>query len=135
MPSKQQLAAQRARQHMRNEYARCMVDPAYFIKTYVKIQHQDRGIIPFELYQFQEETLKEFHASKRCVVLKSRQMGISTLVAAYALWELIFHDGKNILVISTKESAAKELIAKIKLANDNIAPFLKLAEIESNSLE
>lgn len=134
MPSKQQLAAQRARQHMRNEYAKCFVDPLYFIKTYVKIQHQDRGIIPFATYPFQEDCFKKFHDHGRCVVLKSRQMGISTLVSAYALWELLFHEGKNILVISTKETAAKEIIAKIKLANDNLPPWLKIPELESNKL-
>ena len=134
MASKQQLAANRARQHMRNEYAKCLMDPLYFIKSYVKIQHQDRGIIPFELYPFQEECLKDFHNHGRCIVLKSRQMGISTLVAAYALWELIFHDGKNILVISIKETAAKEVIGKIKLANDELPPWLKVPIIESNKL-
>jgi len=119
---------------MRNEYAKCLMEPLYFIKTYVKIQHQDRGIIPFELYPFQEQCLKDFHSSGRCVVLKSRQMGISTLVAAYALWELIFHDGKNILVISIKETAAKEVIGKIKLANDELPPWLKIPVVESNKL-
>lgn len=134
MANKQQLAAQRAKQHMRNEYAKCLVDPLYFIKTYVKIQHQDRGIIPFDTYKFQDEALKDFHAHSRCIVLKSRQMGISTLVSAYALWELLFHEGKNVLVISTKETAAKEIIAKIKLANDHLPPWLKIPEIESNKL-
>jgi len=134
MPSKQQLASQRLHQHMRNEYAKCMMDPLYFIKTYIKIQHQDRGIIPFALYPFQETGLKDFHAHSRCIVLKSRQMGISTLVAAYALWELIFHEGKNVLVISTKETAAKEIISKITLANDELPPWLKIPVLESNKL-
>lgn len=133
-PTKQQLAARKVHQHMRNEYAKCLVEPLHFIRKYVKIQHQDRGIILFDLYDFQEEVLHEFHNNNRCIVLKSRQMGISTLVSAYALWELVFHEGKNILIISTKETAAKELIAKIKLANDNLPAWLKVPEIESNKL-
>lgn len=132
--SKQLQNAKKIRQYQRTEYARCLVDPLYFIKTYVKIQHQERGIIPFSLYPFQEETLTSFHDNDRCIVLKSRQMGISTLIASYALWGLLFHEGKNILVISTKETAAKEIIAKVKVAYDNLPAFLRIPCLESNKL-
>jgi phage terminase large subunit-like protein len=134
MASKQQLAALRAKQHMRNEYAKCFIDPMYFIRTYVKIQHQDRGIIPFDLYPFQSDALSVFHANNRIVVLKSRQMGVSTLVAAYSLWELLFHEGKNVLIISIKEKSAMEIIAKIQLANEELPPWLKVPTIENNKL-
>ena len=39
---------------IKDEYKKCLVEPMYFMKKYVKIQHQTRGIIPFELYPFQE---------------------------------------------------------------------------------
>jgi len=45
---------------IKDEYKKCLVDPMYFMKKYVKIQHQTRGIVPFELYEFQEETLEDF---------------------------------------------------------------------------
>jgi len=64
---------------IKEEYKKCLIDPMYFMKKYVKIQHQTRGIIPFELYPFQEETLQDFIDHDRNIVLKSRQMGISTL--------------------------------------------------------
>ena len=31
------------------EYVKCMEDPIYFIKTYVKIVNLDQGLINFEL--------------------------------------------------------------------------------------
>ena len=37
------------------EYKRCMLDPVYFAKTYVKIVHLDLGLVPFQLYPYQEE--------------------------------------------------------------------------------
>lgn len=116
------------------EYKKCLLNPMYFMKKYVKIQHQTRGIINFELFPFQEETLQSFCDNDRNVILKSRQMGISTLVAAYSLWVMIFNPGKNVLILSIKESAAKEIVTKVKLANNNLPNWLKVQTIEDNRL-
>ena len=48
------------REIIKSEYKKCIEDPIYFMKKYVKIQHPIRGTVGFELYPFQEETLKEF---------------------------------------------------------------------------
>ena len=44
-----------------SEYVKCSKDPIYFIKTYVKIVHVDRGLIDFELYPFQENMVNSFN--------------------------------------------------------------------------
>src|SRR5271154_1969308 len=84
------------------EIIACGKDPMYFIKKYAKIQHPSRGTIPFETYDFQDDCLREFEKHRLNIVLKSRQLGLSTLVAAYAAWLAIFYKDKNILVIATK---------------------------------
>jgi hypothetical protein len=122
------------REVIKEEYKRCLLDPMYFMKKYVKIQHQTRGIIPFELYPFQEEALQDFVDYDRNIVLKSRQMGISTLCSAYALWTMIFNPGKNVLIISTKQDTSKEIVSKIRLANNNLPSWLKIATVEDNRL-
>ncbi len=119
---------------IKDEYKRCLVEPMYFMKKYVKIQHQTRGIIPFELYPFQEETLQDFIDHDRNIVLKSRQMGISTLVSAYALWTMIFNPGKNVLILSTVQNTSKEIVSKIRLANNNLPSWLKVPTVEDNRL-
>jgi hypothetical protein len=119
---------------IKEEYKKCLVDPMYFMKKYVKIQHQTRGIIPFELYEFQEETLQDFIDNDRNIVLKSRQMGISTLVSAYALWTMIFNPGKNVLILSTVQNTSKETVSKIRLANNNLPSWLKVPTVEDNRL-
>jgi phage FluMu gp28-like protein len=90
------------------------------MKKYIKIQHPIRGTIPFNLYPFQEKTLQDFYENDFNIVLKSRQMGISTLVSTYSLWMMIFNKDKNILVISTKQEVAKEIISKVRFANKNL---------------
>jgi hypothetical protein len=119
---------------IKDEYKKCALDPIYFIKKYIKIQSQTLGIIPFELYDFQETALKTIHENNRIVILKSRQMGISTLVAAYALWLMIFNSGKNVLAISIKQESAKEIISKVRVANENLPSWLKIKTIEDNRL-
>ncbi len=119
---------------IKSEYKKCFEDPMYFMKKYVKIQHPIRGTIPFELYPFQEKALKDFYDFDFNIVLKSRQMGISTLVSAYSLWLMLFQNDKNILVISTKQEVAKEIVSKVRFANDNLPSWLKVQCVEDNKL-
>ena len=106
----------------------------YFMKKYVKITHQIRGTIPFDLFPFQEDVLRSFSENKFNIILKSRQMGISTLVAAYSLWLMLFNNNKNILVISLTQDTAKEVVTKAKFAYDNLPSWLKTPAIEENKL-
>lgn len=119
---------------IKSEYARCAADPVYFMIKYVKIQHPIRGTISFALYPFQEQTLKDFHQFDFNIVLKSRQMGISTLVSAYSLWLMLFHTDKNILVISKTQEVAKEIVSKVRFANDNLPSWLKVQSLDNNKL-
>ena len=96
------------REIIKQEYKKCIEDPIYFMKKYVKIQHPIRGTVAFELYSFQEDTLREFVDNQLNIVLKSRQMGISTLTAAYSLWLMTFHNDKNILCIGGAVSVDRE---------------------------
>jgi hypothetical protein len=116
------------------EKLRCSIDVVYFMKKYVKIQNQDRGIILFDTYKFQDETIKQLQEHDRNIILKSRQMGISTLVAAYSLWMMTFNEGKNILVLSTRENTAKEIVSKVQLAWENLPSWLKLEALEKPAL-
>ena len=117
MANKPQISYQEI---IKQEYKKCLESPVYFMKKYVKIQHPIRGTILFDLYQFQEQALQDFADYKFNIILKSRQMGISTLVAAYSLWLMIFNKDKNILLISLRQEDAKEVISKVRFANDSL---------------
>ena len=83
---------------IKTEYLKCAVDPAYFLKKYAVIQHPIEGKIPFSLYEFQEKMVSDFNNHNYNVILKARQLGISTLTAGYALWMMTFQSDKNILL-------------------------------------
>ena len=119
---------------IRQEYAKCAASSVYFMRHYVKIQHPVRGEINFDLFPFQEDTLKSISDFKFNIILKSRQMGISTLVAAFSLWTMIFNKDKNILIISLRQDDAKDIIAKVRFANEKLPTWLKVQCIEDNRL-
>jgi len=119
---------------IKNEYQKCFLDPVYFMKKYIKIQHPHRGTIPLDPYEFQKNALEFFSDNRFTLILKSRQMGITTLISAYALWLMIFNNDKNVLVISIKQEVSKEIITKVRFANDRLPSWLKKKEIENNRL-
>lgn len=112
------------------EILKCGKDPVYFIKTYTKIQHQVRGLIPFETYDFQDKCVEAFSQHRFNIVLKSRQLGLSTVTAAYALWMALFKKDKNVLVIATKLNTAVNFIKKVKTMLDSLPAWLLLCKNE-----
>lgn len=116
------------------EYVKCATDPAYFMRKYVMIQHPIRGRILFNLYPFQEKVLHLFRDSKNIIVLKSRQLGISTLGAGYALWLMLFHSDKNVLCLATTQATARNLVRKVIFAYDALPVWLKVPTTFKNKL-
>lgn len=97
------------------ELIKCNQDPAYFIKNYCYIQHPERGRIPFNLYDYQEDCLKDYLQYKYNIILKSRQLGLSTVTAAYCLWLAMFQEDANILIMATKLEVGKNMVQKIRV--------------------
>jgi hypothetical protein len=58
-----------------DEYSKCMNDPAYFARTYLKVIHLDRGLVPFDLYDYQENMFDHFNNNRFSIVLACRQSG------------------------------------------------------------
>jgi hypothetical protein len=119
---------------IKQEYVKCASDPVYFLKKYCVIQHPIKGKIPFHLYDFQEKTIEDFIQHRFNIILKARQLGISTLTAGYSLWMMTFHADKNILVIATKQEVAKNLVTKVRVMHANLPSWLKQRCVEDNKL-
>ena len=126
--------SQDLKQIIRDEYLKCAQDPAHFMKKYCHIQHPTRGRIIFNLYPFQEKVLRLWRDHPYDIVLKSRQLGISTLVAGYSLWLMTFQKDKNVLCIATKQETAKNMVTKVKFMFENLPSWLKVNAEENNKL-
>ena len=128
------MSQQDIKQIVAQEYIKCAKDPAYFMKKYCYIQHPKRGRILFNLYPFQESVLHLFRDENYIITLKSRQLGISTLASAYALWLMLFHKDKNILALAITQATARNLVTKTIFMYENLPKWLQLPFTEKNKL-
>lgn len=115
-----------------NEILKCRNSPIYFISNYGFLRDPILGKLSFKLYRFQEITLRHFIHNPFNLILKSRQMGLSWLVAAYALWLCLFFEDKKVLMISIKDATAKALLKKVKYIYQNLPDFLQAELTEDN---
>jgi hypothetical protein len=116
-----------------SEIIKCGKDPVHFFNNYVKIQHPVRGLIKFDTFDFQDQCVDIFNSDRFSIILKSRQLGMSTLVAAYALWMGIFQKDKNILIIATKLTVAQNFITKVKTMLRSLPRWLVMPELQANN--
>ena len=117
------------------EILKCGKNPIHFMNQYCKIQHPKQGLIPFKTYTFQDDCVNDFVNNRFNIVLKSRQLGLSTVTAAYAVWLALFYKEKNILVIATKLKTAINFIKKVKTILTSLPPWLKITSFEDTRQE
>ena len=112
-------------------FKRVVKDPFYF-STFAKVIHPVKGIVPFDLYEFQNECLYHFIRNRFNIVLKFRQAGLTELISLYCLWLAMYHNTKNVQIISIKDRVAKKLLKRIKFIYRNLPDFLKIPVINGN---
>lgn len=86
----------------------------YFCANYWHIKHPERGRIMFELFEAQVETVRGWITDRYSLMLKARQLGFSTLVAAYAFWATFFYEDRVVIMLSRTERDAVKLLQKSK---------------------
>ena len=117
------------KQEILKEIVKAGKDPAYFTTSYCRISHPQRGLIPFKAYDYQNDLLEYFTDYRFNIILKARQLGISTITAAYIAWLMLFYRDKNILVVATKLQTATNLVKKVKAIIKNLPPWMRITEI------
>ena len=114
------------------EIEKCAADPVYFIKTYVNVIHPIKGVVPFQLFPFQERMIGEINDNRFTLVRKFRQAGITTLSAAYSLWKIIFFDHQNVMVVSIGDRESRAFLERVVTMFDDLPAWLKPKEEERN---
>lgn len=114
------------------EITRCIKDPVYFIKTYVKIVNVDHGLVPFNMWPFQEEMVKGFHINRFSISKMPRQVGKTTTVAGYMLWCVLFNDDYKIAILANKGDLARDILGRIKYAYEYLPIWMQQGILEWN---
>ena len=107
------------------EFIKCKQDPVYFARKYIKIVSVDEGLVPFNLYKFQEKLIKRFHKNRFNICLMPRQTGKSTTVVSYLLHYAVFNDNVNIGILANKAATARELLGRLQTAYENLPKWMQ----------
>jgi hypothetical protein len=114
------------------EFLKCKEDPVYFAKNYIKIVSLDHGLIPFELYPFQEKLISRFHQHRFNICKMPRQTGKSTTCVSYLLHYALFNDNVNIAILANKASTARDLLQRLQLAYENLPKWMQQGVLQWN---
>lgn len=113
---------------------RVMTDVFEF-SNYIWVINPVLGKIQFGLYNYQKVVLYYFLKHRFNIVLKFRQAGLTELIAMYCLWLAMYHDNKNIQIISIKDRVAKKVLRKIKFMYKNLPDYLKVPVVNGKASE
>ena len=116
------------------EFIHCKNDPVYFAKNYVKIVSLDEGLVPFDMYPFQERMIERFHKHRFNICKMPRQTGKSTTVVSYLLHYAVFNDNVNIAILANKASTARDLLGRLQLAYENLPKWMQQGVVNWNKL-
>lgn len=106
------------------EWIKCRDDPNYFIEKYIQIVSED-GLVPFILRDYQREIVETVHNNRFTLIGTARQAGKSTTVAGLICHFIIFNDLKDVAILANKETTAKEILGKVKLAYQYLPKWIQ----------
>ncbi len=114
------------------EYIKCAKDPIYFIKNYIKIVSLDKGLVPFNLYDYQEDIVQKMHDNRFIIAKLPRQSGKSTTMVSYILHYILFNQSMNVAILANKGSTAREILSRLQLAYEYLPKWLQQGVVEWN---
>ena len=114
------------------EVLKCLDDPKYFISTYLKIVTIDKGLVPFEMYDFQRTMVDTFHDNRFTICKLPRQSGKSTIIVSYLLHYVLFNDNVNVAILANKSSTARDLLGRLQLAYEHLPKWMQQGVLNWN---
>ncbi|MDA3778695.1 MAG: terminase family protein [Bacteroidales bacterium] len=117
-------------QEQEDEILRCVMNPIYFIETYLTIFDQTQGvagkIVRFLLFDFQKDLINSYQENRFVVANKYRQAGVSTTTCAYIAWYIMFNRNRQVAIVADKlETATGELMSDVVDFIDSCPKWLR----------
>lgn len=116
------LASQLTAMERELEKIKCAASPIYFIETYIRIfdqtnksQSEDGSIVPFNLFDFQKDLIRDYQNYRLNIANKYRQAGISTATSAYIAWYISFSTiERQVAIVADKlDTATNEMMKDV----------------------
>ena len=115
-----------------DEVMKCLEEPKYFIENYLKIVTIDKGLVPFEMYDFQRKMVDTFHDNRFTICKLPRQSGKSTIIVSYLLHYVLFNDNVNVAILANKSSTARDLLGRLQLAYEHLPKWMQQGVLNWN---
>ena len=97
----------------------------YFAENFFHIINLDRGKEKIKLYKPQKRALRKMRDTRFFCLLASRQIGKSTMMTIYILWQACFNNDQRILLVANKEATAIEIFQRVRMAYEELPNWLK----------
>jgi hypothetical protein len=97
----------------------------YFAENFFYIINLDRGREKIKLHPCQKRAIRKMRDNRFFILLASRQIGKSTMMTIYILWQACFMDDQRIILVANKEATAIEIFQRVRLAFEELPVWLK----------
>lgn len=116
------------------EFIKCSNDPVYFANNYGFVfDMTKKQVAKMTCFEYQEDCLRTFNDNQNSIVLKSRQMGLSVISAAYVAWRLVFCWDERILVVADNGAGAVRFLETVRKFLDNLPEWMLPEERITNN--
>ena len=117
------------------EVARCKRDFIYFSENYLYVIDKNNNKVKLKLNSAQNKILAELIKNNRLTILKARQLGSTTFIAAFLFWKTLFNTNERTAVIAHTRDAAESIFLIYKNFYNNLPQFLQFSTTSSNVRE
>lgn len=113
------------------EAGRCQENFVYAARNYFWITNKQTGDQLFTLWECQEMILelimsiRDKGLAQKLIILKARQLGISTLIEALIAWETMFYPNINAVVVGPEKQRSEYLFSILLHIYDQLPWWLK----------
>lgn len=115
------------------EWAKCALDPIYFIEKYIKVVTIDHGLQPMILYEFQKKIAQGILIeTNRVISACARQLGKSSIMAAIMVHYVLFNENKTCAILANRAATAREILSKVQLAYEHLPKWIQQGVLEWN---
>jgi len=111
------------------ELIKCSEDPIYFIEKYVKVAHPIHGMSSITWHPFQKRYLHTVHTADNTPLVGAfgRQMGMTTMMCAYTLWEMLFKSNTNTMIVGFSQFHIQQVMSRLYAMHDALPSWMQLA--------
>lgn len=107
------------------EWSKCFNSLEYFMENQSKIKLENGDVGKMSLRGYQKEAIKLMNDKRFTLFFRSRQVGLTVVIALYFLHILLFNDNKKIVIVPFVVMNGKEFIRKMKDIYYRLPFFLK----------